>query len=146
MNASIPFREADIPPYSQKKTVIRLFQNRQWYAGFVTHMTIVGTDLGIMIGPMVRFGHFEETPKTTSHAHGHLITEADRIIKGSREELAEQFVLPFPMKSNPSPHQVGVTHIESKNGTATISTRDKDVSSVHALFECEKLSSVDEED
>lgn len=149
MNAPTPFLEADIPPYSQKKTVIRLFQNRQWYAGYVYHMTIFsrnGDNLSLMIGPMIRFGYFQEETATMDHVHKHLITNADMPFSGSREELSHEFILLHPMKSHSKPHQEGVTHIESENGIATLSTRDEDVSSVDALFECEKSSTVGEED
>ncbi len=143
MNELSPLTEADLMPYSQKKSVVRLFQEGKWYAGYVSHLTIFNGKLGVMIGSMIRFGHFEEELGTMNTLHHHLITETDMPIKNSRLELSDQFVLPRPMKL--ACHQRdSVLCIESANGTATISAHDEDISSVSMLFKHEEKSHTDD--
>ena len=145
MNAPIPLIEAHITPYLQSESVVRLFQKGRWYAGYVSHLIIIDDKLGILIGPMMRFGYFQETIETQT-LHNHLIKEVDRPIKDSRIELSNQFLLPNPMKQDTQSQQKGVLHVESSDGKVTISMRDEDISSVKSLFERESNPLFTDED
>jgi hypothetical protein len=138
MNTPIPLLEADVLRFMQNRSVVRLFQNERWYAGYVTHLTLADDTLGILIGPMIRFGNFIEAPETVDVTHRHLITRVDMPIKGTRIELSDQFRLPHPMRLDSKYRQEGVLHIESANGKVTISMHKEDITSVDMLFECEK--------
>jgi hypothetical protein len=128
-----PLTPEDIQPYIHKESVVRLFIDKNWYAGRLHDFSVHNGNSEILLGPVIRFGHREKVdPEEPGDV---LITENDKPICDSLTDQ-KQFPLTSANKINSENMPEGVLVVRASNGVAVLSCRGRDFMSVEILLQC----------
>lgn len=136
MNIQHPLTEEDIGPYSPfdgKKVVARIYKNGLWFTGHVTSIT-ASPECKLRIEPIV--GIIPRLPNFDLMDNGDVLVHADdKIVEKSLSDKSPPFTLVEPVVMLPKENIDNTIIIGFTDGSAIISTRDKDIGAVDSLIE-----------